>query len=64
MHNNFFRNGGQATSPILDTYCGRNQTIGEIFSHSHQIVVEFKSDSSYEYSGFELFWEEGGIGTD
>lgn len=57
-----YRNGHLTSSPLLQKNCGRNKTVGSISSHSHQLYVRFKSDSSISGRGFQLFWEETATG--
>ncbi|XP_047482510.1 LOW QUALITY PROTEIN: cubilin-like [Penaeus chinensis] len=51
------RNGGYSTSPFLKKICSKNATVHDIVSHSFQLYLKFKTDSSMTYKGFNISWE-------
>lgn len=55
------RNGKTFNSPIIGTYCGM-EIPRQIISHTNNLYLHFKSDSSRSYSGFQIFWEATATG--
>ncbi|KAJ6633725.1 Cubilin like, partial [Pseudolycoriella hygida] len=50
------KNGGTLQSPLLGKYCGT--TIPKIIrSYTNQLRIEFKSDSSRNFKGFDITWD-------
>lgn len=51
-----FRNGGTIQSPFLGKYCGT--TIPKLIrSYTNQLHIEFKTDSSRNFKGFDIEWD-------
>lgn len=54
--NNFARNGGYETSPLIGKFCGTNIP-AEIISQTNQLHLKFVSDSTRSYTGFSIEWD-------
>ena len=57
-HNN--RNGGYATSPLLDKYCG--DIPKHITSLTNQLYLKLVTDSSRQKGGFKITWDSSTSG--
>lgn len=56
-----FRNGGTVQSPVFGKYCG-TEIPRVIRSHHNQLHIEFKTDSSRTFKGFDISWDSTTIG--
>lgn len=50
------RNGRTFGSPLIGTFCGMDIP-RQIISHTNNLYLHFKSDSSRSERGFQIFWE-------
>lgn len=50
------RNGRTYSSPLIGTYCGMDIP-RQIISHTNNLYLRFKSDSSRSDRGFQIYWE-------
>lgn len=55
------RNGKTVNSPLVGTYCGMIIP-KQIISHTNNLYLRFKSDSSRSEKGFQIFWEATATG--
>lgn len=60
------RNGGDQLAPLVGKFCGRNNSrtapMKEIISHSNQIYLRFRTDTSMTGRGFHLLYDTATTG--
>lgn len=55
------RNGRSFGSPLIGIYCGMDIP-KQIISHTNNLYLRFKSDSSRSERGFQIYWEAAATG--